>query len=913
MENIVIKPLGKVLEQVGLISDVQIRIALEIQSKDHQVKFGTILVSQGILKQKTVDFFAEQFPKLLQQPKTQPLGYYLQEASLLDAQQIETLLEEQKQTKQLFGELVVKKGWLKEKTLNFFLQYLGQEKNQVQLLSPSQQEIINSLHLETKAADPYALMKEVFFWTGGHPLLTREICQIISDSNSNFFIPKGLEALLVEKLVEDYVIHNWETQTLGGYLKTIQYYLLNNTICLPRTLLKLYLRILQQGEISTDKSQEQQELIKLGLVVEQENKLKVANLIYQLIFNPGWVKKQLSEQEKESQTRPNTQKVSKVATATQIKNEPLAKITALALTLGLLVISPLVIFFNNSQHQLAKENKNNNNSLNEYFPVKEQFLTKTTGADSTSTDSTSTEDVNLRSNDIISNSTVDTEDVSPRSNSTVDTEDVNPRSNDPISSSTISNSTIKVLGDTFSGYSTLRSTALQDALKKSGITLQYADEFDQAQRAEALNQGEADLMVTTLDQFLQHQPQGKIVALIDRTVGADAIVLNTREFPQLKSLIDLEKLVQQKQSQGQRLKIVFAGDTPSEFLATVLDTKFDNFDLADFEVVRVTDASEAWQQMQAPQSNIGLAVLWEPFVTAARKQGNTVLLSSADAPKVIVDVAVASDSLLQSNPQAVEEFVENYYRRIDSSVQNQAILTRQIAADGNLNDSEAAAVVKGIQFFTSVEAQDWMTSETLDKRIGALAGILALSGRLDEIPPDFKTLYSADFIKSAASKTNKLIEMVGLDNPELAMRLKGTFWEASKSTAQVSEAQIKKGAEIGTMAVRGEVKFARGSIQLTEEGKRTLDKLATDIGEFNPTMIAIKVQGHTSKTGAADFNQKISQARANVVVSYLQQKKLSHKFLAEGLGFSQLLPGVDPSSSLNQRTVIHLVRLSSQN
>ena len=500
-----------------------------------------------------------------------------------------------------------------------------------------------------------------------------------------------------------------------------------------------------------------------------------------------------------------------------------------------------------------------------YFVIKDQFFTEKTVADSTVT-----EDVNRRAS-----------------------------------------GTIKVLGDTFSGYSTLRSTALQDALRKSGITLQYADEFDQAQRAKALNQGQADLIVTTLDQFLQHKPQGKIVALIDRTVGADAIVLNTSEYPQLKSLIDLEKLVKQKQSQGQRLKIVFAGDTPSEFLATVLDTKFDNFDLADFEVVRVTDASEAWQQMQAPQSNIALAVLWEPFVTAASKQGNTILLSSADAPKVIVDVVVASESLLQSDPQILQEFVENYYRRIDSSIQNQAILTRQIAADGNLNDSEAAAVVKGIQFFTSVEAQDWMTSESLDKRIGAIAGILALSGRLDEIPPDFQALYSADFIKSAASKTAKLIEMIDQDNPELAKRLKGTSVATSNSKAKISEAQVKQGTDIGNVAVRGEVKFATGSAQLTEEGRQTLDKLAADIGEFNPTTIAIKVQGHTSKTGTADFNQKLSRDRASVVVSYLQQQKLSHKFLAEGLGFSQPLPGVDPSSSLNQRTVIRLVRLSS--
>ena len=126
MENEVIKPIGKVLEQAGLISNFQIGTALEIQSINNQVKFGTILVSQGILKQKTVDFFAEQLPKLLQRSTTQPLGYYLQEADLIDAQQIGILLAEQKQTGMLLGELAVEKGWLKIKTLNFFLQYLGQ-------------------------------------------------------------------------------------------------------------------------------------------------------------------------------------------------------------------------------------------------------------------------------------------------------------------------------------------------------------------------------------------------------------------------------------------------------------------------------------------------------------------------------------------------------------------------------------------------------------------------------------------------------------------------------------------------------------------------------------------------------------------------------------------------------------------
>ena len=135
---------------------------------------------------------------------------------------------------------------------------------------------------------------------------------------------------------------------MGGYLKTIKYYFLNNTVCLPQTLLELYLRILQQGEISANQSPEQQELINLGLVVQQENKLKIANRLYQSIFDLDWVRDRLSEQEQKNS--PNNQQVD------QIKNEPLAQIAAFAIALGLVVVAPFIIVFNNSQHKLPQEN-----------------------------------------------------------------------------------------------------------------------------------------------------------------------------------------------------------------------------------------------------------------------------------------------------------------------------------------------------------------------------------------------------------------------------------------------------------------------------------------------------------------------------------------------------------------------------
>lgn len=332
---------------------------------------------------------------------------------------------------------------------------------------------------------------------------------------------------------------------------------------------------------------------------------------------------------------------------------------------------------------------------------------------------------------------------------------------------------ITLLGDTFSGYSTFRNSAFQEALGESGLTLQYRDEFDQGTRAASLAQGDADLIVTTLDQFLQQQPQGQIVGLIDRTVGADAVVLNTPQYPDLKSLVQLTALAQQAKTQGTPLKLAFAGDTPSEYLALVLDTKFEALNLSDFEVLRVEDASDAWALMQDPSQNLVVAVLWEPFVTQARQQGYTVVLSSEDAPGSIVDVMVASERLIQSRPEVIATLLENYYRRIDINVRDASQLQAQIAEDGDLSAVDAGAVLQGIDFFTAAEAQTWMADGTLQRRIEATAAVLVLSGRLNGVPSDPASLFVEDFLVNAARNTETLIELVRADNPELADRLAG--------------------------------------------------------------------------------------------------------------------------------------------
>jgi hypothetical protein len=122
------KRLGEILEEAGLISPAQITIALQDQSIYEDMRIGEILALRGWVKQETADFFADKLPAIVKQQNKKPLGFYLKEAALLDEAQIKMLLAEQVRltTPRIrFGKLVVLKGWLKQSTVDFFLDNLS--------------------------------------------------------------------------------------------------------------------------------------------------------------------------------------------------------------------------------------------------------------------------------------------------------------------------------------------------------------------------------------------------------------------------------------------------------------------------------------------------------------------------------------------------------------------------------------------------------------------------------------------------------------------------------------------------------------------------------------------------------------------------------------------------------------------
>jgi len=79
--------------------------------------------------------------------------------------------------------------------------------------------------------------------------------------------------------------------------------------------------------------------------------------------------------------------------------------------------------------------------------------------------------------------------------------------------------------------------------------------------------------------------------------------------------------------------------------------------------------------------------------------------------------------------------------------------------------------------------------------------------------------------------------------------------------------------------------FKVDSAKLTPEAMSILDEVAASVINY-PEKNEIKVEGYASSEGKAAHNLKLSQNRANSVVSYLKKKGVSNKLSAKGYGIA---------------------------
>ena len=150
--------------------------------------------------------------------------------------------------------------------------------------------------LAGKVQQPKILLQNILTWTAGQPFLTQKLCQLVAQKN---YQTSTLD--LIDHLVRNRIINNWESVDEPEHLRTIRNRLLLNSKYAGR-ILGIYQQILQGNYPQSDDSREQIELLLSGLVIKKEGKLQVKNSIYAQVFNLDWIEEQLQLLRPYSQT-----------------------------------------------------------------------------------------------------------------------------------------------------------------------------------------------------------------------------------------------------------------------------------------------------------------------------------------------------------------------------------------------------------------------------------------------------------------------------------------------------------------------------------------------------------------------------------------------------------------------------------
>lgn len=266
--------------------------------------------------------------------------------------------------------------------------------------------------------------------------------------------------------------------------------------------------------------------------------------------------------------------------------------------------------------------------------------------------------------------------------------------------------TLIVEGDTWSGYAPFRDPEL---LAGTPYELVWVEQICQDVRAADLTAGRADIIVTTLDQYLLHAPEGTVVGVINQSIGADALLLGTRNHPGFDSVDDISDMVRQFADEGRKPVLAYTGNSPSEMLLNELANTTDELRLSDFELVSTDQSPTAYQMLKDDEAQ--LAVLWEPDTSTARNAGHTLVLSSGDVPDSIVDVIVVGDRLIERDHAAVQSLVSSYYAAMDGYLADDEALQAFYAEDGGFEAADAAAVIDGIRLYGSEDADEFMNED----------------------------------------------------------------------------------------------------------------------------------------------------------------------------------------------------------
>jgi flagellar motor protein MotB len=416
--------------------------------------------------------------------------------------------------------------------------------------------------------------------------------------------------------------------------------------------------------------------------------------------------------------------------------------------------------------------------------------------------------------------------------------------------------------DAFSGYAGFRSEEFKNECAKYAIKVNMVDDgANYAARLKAIDDGKCDMGVFTVDALWKASCDlgdlpATIVAIIDETKGADAMVGAGDLFPNLDSLNDPD------------LKIVCILDSPAETLARVVMAYFSLDQLGPHSFEFKNSAQEVYEAYkQSKPTDKKVFVLWEPYVSQVIENTDYhVIVDSSKFKGYIVDVIVARRGYLLKNETVVENVVKAYLTSIFKNRNNMVELVIEDAKQLGepLKQEQAENLVKGI----------WWKNTT--ENFGHF-GFTTGHGlqHIEEICINIRdVLMKTDAIKSdvTSGQPNRLFY------DGIVRKLFDTSWHPGfgredvrqeKTLIALSDEEWENLQPAGTLDVPRLV-FSRGTSRVSDLSYKTLDQLADNLVTWPQYYLVVR--GNTSAQGNVEANRKLAEARATAAVDYLVKK-----------------------------------------
>ena len=219
--------------------------------------------------------------------------------------------------------------------------------------------------------------------------------------------------------------------------------------------------------------------------------------------------------------------------------------------------------------------------------------------------------------------------------------------------------------------------------KEQGVDVDLIVLTGVAERNSALKSGKLDALAAPVDYFALSAGNGvvaTIVMAIDESVGGDGIVARKS----IKSFQDLREK-----------KVAAQKGLPSDFFLRAL-LQQNGMDAADIDYIDM-ETAQAGAAFLA--GDLDAAVVWEPWLTRAKEQGNGhILASTRDYRNLIVDCLAFNPALVRTKPDDVQRIVNAILKAIDYAKAHPVEASEIMAKYFEVDPQKYRAILEGVEF-----------------------------------------------------------------------------------------------------------------------------------------------------------------------------------------------------------------------